>query len=147
MRVISSFWLLWNVFSTSSPKLGKSSIFSFKERSYTLFLPVPSVDLWNAFANTLSTYTFMHLEPCNSYSLITTPESLFASLASTLLWKIMWEDMEHILTILLQPSYFQCAFDESWLVLTLECFLFLFIYFCWYNLFSLYLLPTLFLDE
>ena len=90
--------------------------------------------------NTLSTYTFMHLEPCNSYSLITTPESLFASLASMLLWKIMWEDMEHILTILLHPSYFQCAFDENLLVLMLECFLFIFIYVCWYNLFSLYLL-------
>ena len=63
----------------------------------------------------------MHLEACHSHSLITTPESLFASLTSVLLWKIMWGDMEHILTVLLHPSYFQCTFDENLLVVMSEC--------------------------
>lgn len=56
--------------------------------------------------NTLSLYPFTHLEACNAYSLITTLKSLFVSLASMLLWKIMWEDMEHILRVMLPPSYF-----------------------------------------
>lgn len=89
--------------------------------------------------NTLSTYTFTHLEACNSYSLITTPGSLFAALASVLLWKIIWEDMEHILTVLLHPSYFQCTFDENLVVLMSEClfisiYLFLLLSFILYHL-------------
>lgn len=70
----------------------------------------------------------MHLEACNAYSQITTPESLFASLDSMLLWNITWEDMEHILTDVLHPSYFQCVFDKKLLALILKCFLLLFIY-------------------